>query len=315
MQKRHKHRFSFMVFLRSFFRVFKFAFKNIYRNKGFALAALLMMIIFLGTVTSLIFFQELAKYLISQLRERIDITAYFKEDTPEEEILKIRDELLKMFPEVRAISYISKEEALLFFRQRHQGSEILEKALREIGENPFLPSLNIITGGDPSQYEEISKMLESSSFAKFIQKVDFSQKKEVIEKVYSFTQLITRIGSVIGIILVIISLLVVFNTIKLAVDVSKDEIEIMKMVGASRWFIRGPFVIEGIVYGIIAALFCFGISWIAVYFTSPFFSVISGGFNFWAYLLNHWQLIILIQMGLGVTLGTISGFLVIKKYL
>jgi cell division transport system permease protein len=296
-------------------RITIFAINDFSRNKGISLAAIFVLVITIMLVTLLFFFQGIANFLISEVQEKIDVTAYFKEDVQEEDIFKVRDEISKMSPDIKNIEYVSKEEALSRFTKRHKDNPVFSKALEEVGQNPFLASLNIKTTGLPALYEEISNILQSAEFSEFIDKVDFSQKKATIERVFSVTSNINKFGLVVGAILVIVAVLVVFNTIKLAIDNSKDEINTMRIVGASNWFIRGPFIIQGAIYGFIAFLLCFLISGLSAYFLSPQIEVILPGFNAFNYFLTNSWIFILLQLGFGVGLGVITSFIVVRKYL
>ena len=266
-------------------------------------------------VTGLLFFQGIAGYLTSQIQSKIDITAYFVDGTAEQDILNVKSKLLKMSPDIKNIEYVSKDQALATFNQNHGDNAVLSKALQEVGDNPFLPSLNITTNGDPSQYASISNILQTSDFSKVIDKVDFSQKKDTIGKVYSITSNINKFGIILGVILIFVAILVVFNTIKLAVENSKEEISTMRIVGASDWFIRGPFVIQGIIYGLIAFLICILLSGISAYFLSSKLEVLLPGFSLFKYFLTNWWIFVLIQLGFGTAVGAISALVVVKKYL
>lgn len=296
-------------------RIIKFAFQDFARNKGISIAAIFVLIVTIMLVTGLFFFQGMASYLTSEIQNKIDITAYFKEDIPEQDILNVKSEILKISPDIKNIEYVSQEQALLIFNEKHRDNPVLSKALEQVGNNPFLPSLNIITNGDPEQYEQIAEILQTSDFGKLIDKVDFSQKKDTIEKVYSITTNINRYGILMGFILILVAVLVVFNTIKLAVDSSKEEISTMRIVGASDWFIRGPFIIQGAIYGCIAFIFCILISGISAYLLSPKLGVIMPGFNIFDYFLTNLWILILIQLGFGVAVGIISSLIVVRKYL
>jgi cell division transport system permease protein len=296
-------------------RTIKFAFNNFSRNKGISIATIFVLVVAIMLVTSLFFFRGITNYLTTELKNKIDITAYFIENASEEDILNVKEELLKISPNIKSIEYISKEKAYAIFSEKYQDSEVLQRALLEVGDNPFLPSLNIITNGDPAEYQEISNTLETSVFSSLIHKIDFYQKKDTIEKVYSITSNINRFGIIAGIILIIISILVVLNTVKLAIDSSKDEISTMKIVGASDWFVRGPFIAEGIIYGLIAFLFCILFSGIFAYLFSAKVSVILPGFNMFNYFLNNFWLFVLIQLIFGVGVGVVSSLVVVKKYL
>lgn len=299
----------------NFKRIIKFAIGDFYHNKGISVAAIFVLVVTIMLVSGLIFFQGIAEYLGSQLQNKIDITAYFKADTVQEDILGAKDSILKMAPNVRSIEYISKDQALKLFNEKHQDSAILSNALKEVGENPFLPSLNITTNGDPAQYEEVSNILQTSDFSKLIDNVDFLQKKDTIEKVYSITSGINKFGIGLGVILILVAILVVFNTVKLAIENSKEEISTMRIVGASDWFIRGPFIIQGIIYGLIAVIICIVLSGMCAYFLSPKIYTILPGFNIFDYFLTNFWIFALIQLGFGVGVGVISSLIVVKKHL
>ena len=301
--------------LTNFKRIIKFAFTDFFRNKGVSLAAIFVLVITIMLATGLFFFQGITQYLISQVQDKIDITAYFKEDASENDILKIKDDILKMSPDIKGVEYVSKENALKKFTEKHKDNNVFLKALEEVGQNPFLPSLNITTTGSALQYEQISNTLQTNDYSAFIERVDFSQKKDTIEKVFAVTSNINMFGLILGIILVIVAILVVFNTVKLTVEGSKDEISTMRIVGASDWFIRGPFIVQGAIYGLIAFAVCLLLSALSAYFLSSKIGVILPGFSTFNYFLSNFWIFILIQLGFGVGLGMISSFIVVRKYL
>ena len=296
-------------------RILTFAINDFSRNKGISIAAIFVLTITILLVSGLFFFQGITSYLTTQLQSKIDITAYFVDGTTEQDILNVKEEILKNSPNIKNVEYVSKDQALASFNEKHKNDVILGQALQEVGGNPFLPSLNVTTNGDPAQYAKVANILQTSDFSKLIEKVDFSQKKDTIEKVYSITSNINLFGIILGIILIIVAILVVFNTIKLAIDNSKEEISTMKVVGASNWFIRGPFVIQGMIYGIVAFIICFLISAISAYFLSPKMGAVLPGFDMFSFFLTNWWIFVLIQLGFGIGVGAISATIVVKRYL
>jgi len=297
-------------------RVINFALNDFNRNKGISIATIFVLVITMMLVTSLVFFHGLASHLAAQLQNKIDITVYFKSETLEQKILEVQEEIVKMSPNVKSIKYISKDEALAIFRERHGDNPVLSKALQEVGDNPLLPSLNIVTtNGDPAQYEEVSNTLQNTSFYELISHIDFLKRKDTIEKVYSINKNINIFGLLLGAILVIVAVLVVFNTVKLAIEKSKDEITTMRVVGASDWFIKGPFIIQGILYGVIAFLVCFAISALTAFGISSRIDFILPGFNTFSYFLTNWWIFVLIQLGFGIAVGAVSSYIVVRKHL
>lgn len=296
-------------------RVLGFAINDFGRNKGISISAIFVLTIVIMLVTGIFFFHGISDYVISRVQDKIDITAYFVDGTSEQDILNVKDKIVKMSPDIKKIEYISKDQALAIFNENHKDNPVLAQALQEVGDNPFLPSLNITTNGDPAQYASISNILETSDFSELIDKVDYSQKKDIIGKVYSIISNINTFGIILGAILILIAVLVVFNTVKLVIENSKEEIGTMKTVGASNWFIRGPFAIQGLIYGFIAFIICILITGVAVYFLSPKLENALPGFSVLGYSLTNWWILVLIQLGFGMVVGAISALIVVKKHL
>jgi len=148
-----------------------------------------------------------------------------------------------------------------------------------------------------------------------IYKVDYSEKKDTIEKVNSLISNITKFGLAASLILIAVAVMVVFNTIKLAVENSKAEISTMKIVGATNWFVQGPFVIQGVIYGIIASLICLLLMGAGCYILQSKIAMILPGFNALSYFLKNLWFFALIQLGFGCGVGVISSFVIIKRHL
>ncbi len=296
-------------------RVLKFAFDDFYRNKGRSIAAIFVLVITISLVTGLFFMHGISNYIITEVQNKIDITAYFKSDMAEKDILNIKDEILKNSPDIKSIQYVSKADALNNFTEKHKDNNVFLNALTQVGDNPFLPSLNITTTGSALQYEDVANTLQSDKFSGLIDRVDFSQKKDIIEKVFSITSDVNKFGIILAVILVLVAVLVVFNTIKLAIDSSKEEISTMRIVGASSWFVQAPFVIQGAIFGFISFVICFLITILLSYFLSSGLSFIMPGFSLWSYFISNLFIIILIQLVSGIGLGVISSFMVVQKYL
>jgi cell division transport system permease protein len=296
-------------------RIFGLAINDFSRNKGISIAAVFVLVVTIMLVSGLFFFQGVAGYLTAQLRDKIDITAYFVEGATEEDVLSVKDKIIEMSPAIKNVEYVSKDQALADFNKKHQDNPILAQALQEVGDNPFLPSLNITTNGEVSQYESVSNILQTSDFSKLIEKVDFTQKKDTIEKVSSITKSINMFGLILGVLLIIVAISVVYNTIKLGIESSKEEISTMRIVGASDWFIRGPFIIQGVVYGVVAFLICIVLSGLFAFFASSKVSAVLPGFDLLSFYLTNLWIFVLIQLGFGIAVGAVSAFFVVKRHL
>ena len=301
--------------MENFNRALKFAVKDFYRNKSISISAVFVLTLTILLVTGLFFMHGASSYLINTIQNKIDITAYFEEDAAEQDIISVKNDLQKNFPSIKSVEYVSKEDALNNFLAKHQGDKIFTDALTEVGGNPFLPSLNIITGGDTSQYQQINNALQSNQYSSIIDSVDFSEKKATIDKIFSITRSVNYAGLSIGVILILIALAVVFNTIKLIISGSKEEINTMKLVGASNWFIKAPFIIEGGLFGLVAFIISFLVTVLATFLITGFILVILPGFSLFDYFLSNFFLITLVQLVFGIGLGVVSSLVVVRKYL
>lgn len=296
-------------------RVLHFALSHFYRNKGTSVAAIFILTITTLLITGLFFVQGISNYLINEVQNKIDITAYFKADSAEQDILQVKQDLLENSKTIKSVQYVSKDQALADFNKKHQDNPVFSKALGEVGQNPFLPSLNIITNGNSSQYQIIAMMLEQDKYSPLLSKVDFSEKKDTIEKVFAITSSITKFGLGLVIFFLVIAVLVVFNTIKLIIEASGQEISTMRIVGASNWFIRAPFIIQGVIFGAVSFVICFIVTSIFAYALSGNLSVIMPGFNLFSFFISNLFIIIAIQVAGGVGLASLLSFVVVRKYL
>ncbi len=294
-------------------RVLKFAWSDLSKNWGSNIVAIFIMVLVISLISALFMFQGLAQNVVKQVGGSIDVSVYFKSIVIEEEVFEIKEELLG-FSEIKEIQYISKEKALERFIERYKDDPVLMEALDEVGGNPFLNSLNIRTES-PDQYENILLFLERNEYNELIEEVDYLQKKPIIERLSIISTYIRRIGIVAVSFFALISILVIFNAIKLTIYDTREEISTMKLVGASNWFIRGPFILQGAFYGLIASIISLLIFTSLSYFLSPKVYELMAGLDIFQYFLNSiWQLIA-IQLFLGVGLGIISSLIVIRKHL
>lgn len=293
-------------------RIVKSGWEKFIRDRSSTGAALVVMVIVLLLVSSSFVLQGMSTFLTKTLEEGVDVSAYFTETATEEEIFRVQDELTSM-KEVERVKYVSSEEALEIFRATHENDSILLEPLEAIGRNPFLPALNI-KAHNPDEYSEIALFLNEESFASVIADVDFHDRAPVIERLSLITAGIR--GGVLAVIvaLSLVSLLVAFNTIRLTIYSSKDEIEVMRLVGASNWFIRGPFLVQGFIVGIVAAVCTFVLVFALSYFISPRLEKFAD-FDLAFFLGSNMVTLLFLLIAVGIGLGVISSTIAIRRYL
>lgn len=294
-------------------RIFRYGLVNFWRNAWVSLATILVMVTTLFVFGSLFFSNVLLTSALERLEDQVDISVYFVSSASEEEILALRTSLEKL-GEVARVEYISRDEALRQFQERHRDNALITQSLEELGENPLGASLNI-KAKDPRQYEAIARFLESGSFETLVDKINYRQNQVVIERLTSILDASRAVGLGITLVLVVIAILVAFNTIRLAIYTTRDEISVMRLVGATNFYIRGPFLVEGMIHGFFASLLAMLILWPLVKWLGPAAERFFGGPNLYAYYLSNFLAIFLMLLALGVILGIVSSLIATRRYL
>ena len=297
-------------------RIFKSGWQSFSRDGDIAAANIFIMTMTILLATSLFLFKDISQILISAIREKADISVYFRTAAQEEDILNIQEELSKI-PGVKDVEYVSKEKALEDFVQRHKDNQVLMGSLEEVGGNPFLAALNV-RAFEASQYQAVVNFLDATltpTYQNLIEKVDYYQRKPVIERIFALTSGAGKVGISLSIVLAIVAILVAFNTIRLAILNQAEEIKIQRLVGASNWFIRGPFLVQGAISGIISTLISLLIFTLICWFLGPKIEFLFSGLNVWKFFTGNFFTIILIQLSTGILLGAISSSIAIRKYL
>ncbi|MCX6764095.1 MAG: permease-like cell division protein FtsX [Candidatus Nealsonbacteria bacterium] len=294
-------------------RIFKFGWNGLWRNKGLFFATVFIMVISTSLIGGLFFVKALTASLISSLEEKADISVYFKLEAQEEEMIKVKSDLA-VISEVKNIEYISREKALTDFTQKHKDNPIIMGSLSEIGDNPLAAHLNI-KAWQASQYEQIVKFLENPNFKAIINKINYYQNKEIINRLFSITSAIEKASILAVLISVILAILVVLNTVRLGISNSKEEISIMRLVGASNWFIRGPFVVQGLISAVVATIITIIIFSLGCYFLSSKLAILVPGFNLLDYFEGNLSSLFLIQFLIALALSVVPALLAIRKYL
>jgi cell division transport system permease protein len=234
------------------------------------------------------------------------------------EILAVRDQLLKL-PQVDSVAYTSAEEALAAFRERHANDQLTLQALEELGANPLDASL-AVRAKDPSEYESIVNFLEASpvlsaSGTSIIDRINYAQNKDVIDRLTLAIGATRDIGFIIIVLFALASILIAFATIRLAIYTAKEEIAVMRLVGASNFYIQGPFVVTGIITGVTASAIVLILLWPATWYAAANTTGWFGGFDLSSYYAEHFLLVLSILVLSGLVLGAVASVLAINKYL
>ena len=294
--------------INSFFYTIGQGFKNLGRNKWYTLASI-------ATITACLFLFGLFYAIITNFQnvvktaeEGVSVTVFFNEGTTEDEILAVKSDLEKR-TEVREIQYVSADEAWEGFKEEYLG-----EYADGFTENPLADSANLqIYLNDVSMQPALVTYIESITSVREV------NRSEVTATTLSgLNLLIAYVSAGIIIVLLLVSIFLISNTVTMGIAVRKDEINIMKYIGATDFFVRAPFVVEGILIGIIGS----AIPLVIIYFVyTHVITYVVSRFTMLSSLLNFlpvetvFNSLIPISLLIGIGIGFFGSFITVRKHL
>jgi len=232
-------------------RIIKTGFSNFFRNGWLSVTASLIMSLALLSVGVFLILALSTNKIIHELKDKVDIVVNFKDSASESLIFQLKSDLM-VRPEIKLVKYISKEDALKEFKAR----ESVKREVRDIvtpEDNPLPRGLQI-QSVDLEQYDYVAELIKRPTYAPYIDSSSYDDNKTLIDNINQSVRFIERVGIGLSALFILIAILVVFNTVRLAVTFRSKEIEIMRLVGASETFVKAPFLIEGFLYGFFALI-------------------------------------------------------------
>jgi len=299
------------------YRIFRLGMTNFWRNRLLSIATTLVMSLTLMAISIFVILTLIINTTIDKINSKIDLAIYFNEEATEENIQMIKEQVTRM-PNVVSVDYIDKEKAYERWQQRP-----IEERLKQVvtKENNPLPRTLEIKVKNPDQLEPIANYFESEGIKPMVHTTSLNQNREAINRLIKANSFIRKVSIGISFFFILISILIVFNTIRLAIYNRRDEIEIMKLVGASYSFIRWPFILEGMMYGILATIISVLILYFGISFLSPYLSHFLGeimteyGGSLISYFDHKLFWIILLQLSTGIIIGSLCSLAAMRKHL
>ena len=296
----------------NFFRVIKTSAKNFFRNLWLSLATFGMMVLALCLIGALILLNAAANILVEDFKNKADVSVYFTEEASEEYVLDTKI-LIEERDDVRSVVHLSRsdvfEEALI------EGDAIEKEALELIGVNPYGAILRI-KALDINEFTEIEAFIKGLPQAEtFINRVGSEDNTKVIAEINSIATTANRTAIVFTIALIIFAFLVTYNTIRISIYTSRDEIHIMKLVGASNWFVRGPFIVLGFFYGVFSALITMAVMLVVTHQTIERTLNVKNELDLYGYLIENMIYILPALLLIGLFMGVVSSYIAVRRYL
>lgn len=298
-------------------RIIRSGFIGFWRSAYVSLASIFVITVALFVIGTTMLLDQLLTASLTNIQSKVDINVYFVTTADEIAINALKTKV-EALPDVAEVRYTSREDALTEYRLKNQNDSVAMQALEELGENPLGATI-AIRAKNTSQYESIASFLDEQKAMEttetaLIDEVNYANNKESIETLTKIVNAVERATTITMVVLILAAILITFNTIRLAIYTAREEISVMRLVGASNAFIRGPFMLQGIMYGVISGILALAILYPIMIWIGPataeFFE-----FDLYIYFVNNFGTLFLTIVGIGVGLGLVSSILAITRYL
>ncbi|MBA3678822.1 ABC transporter permease [Candidatus Saccharibacteria bacterium] len=300
----------------TFLRIWRTGFKNIFRNAWLSTAATAIMVITILIMTFFAFSTIFVRTQLAQVRGKIDLSIFLSDDATQKQIQDLQTKI-NGINNVSSVIFVSKGDALKKLENSSEEGKKLAKSAEDIG-NPLPASFEVKLVNIDS-IGQINSTIRSLEEAKIITDTSFDNRDDnrrgVVENVISISNSVSKIGLILSVLFLIIALLIIFNTIRMAIFTRREEVEIMKLVGATKWFVRGPFLVEGTLYGVFGALISLAIIIPFNRAVSPFLTSKLGAGPTLDYFASHFFLLAGGMFAIGIFIGVVSSWLALMRYL
>lgn len=297
-------------------RIFKTGFRNIFRNAWLSTAATAIMVVTLLVVTFFGFSAIFVNNQLAEVKGKIDLSMFITDEAKQDDITTLQAKFIAD-PEVKSVEFVSKTDALKRLENSSSDGKKLAQSALEIG-NPLPASLEVKVK-DLDKIKETNAKLKALDTDKIISESSLDKRDDnrqgIVENIIKISSGVARVGAIVSVMFLVIALLVIFNTIRMAIFTRREEIEIMRLVGATNWFIRGPFIVEGSLYGVLGGSVALILLIPISRAIGPFMEQRLNAGAAIAYFGHHFLLAVIAIYGLGILIGALSSWLAISRYL
>jgi len=275
----------------SLLRVVKFALQDIVRNFSLSFMTVLILILMLLSVNTLVIIRVLTNEASESVKKQIDVSIYFDHTADDKKITEVK-EYISLFPEVLDSTFLTKEEVLVQFKEQHKDNTEIIASLDELGDNPLGATL-IVRTREPSDYKKIIEALRVPEYENIIEAKTFGDTEKAIERIDIITKNVEKFGLGLSLLFALIAFLIIFNTIRVAIYTERVEISIKKLVGATNWFIRGPYLVEAFIFTVVSVVITAGIVIFSLSYLDSYTAVVFQRSNILSeyFHLHQWLLI------------------------
>ena len=303
----------------SFVRMVRYGINNFSRNAWLTIAATAVMTITLVVIFATVAARNILNDSLQSINDRVDVSVYIDRDARQNKVQELKAKVERLST-AKQVTYLTAEQVRKEFAQQHKTDSSTLTSLNTATD--VFPQLLRIKLKDINKVDQLKKFLNTDSTAQSIMSktrknsIEEGNGGEIVRRIGSWVAFAAQAGAVLAAIFVVLSMLIVFNTIRMAIFSRKEEIQMMKLIGADRRFIRGPFIVEATVYGFIAAIFATGLGMLLLMFGGPAlqnFGIVVAPTT--QYMMTYGVFALLVMIMIGACIGTISSLLATQKYL
>lgn len=252
----------------AFFRIIKFSCQDIVRNVGMSAMTVVILILMLLSVNVLYSVDVLTKEAINLVKDQVNVSIYFNPKAQDKDVEQIK-KYIDSFAEVTNLQLITRDEVLNSFKERHALSKDVLDALKELDGNPFGPTI-VVKTKEPGDYKKVIQALSVPEYQNLIEAKSFDAHESAIEKIQTITSRLEKIAVGLSALFAIISFLIIFNTVRVAIHTQHVEISIKRLVGADNWFIRGPYIVESFIFTFISIFITIALVYLSLRWLDPY---------------------------------------------
>lgn len=311
-QKRHRRQWI------TFLRMLRYGANNFTRNAWLTIAATAVMTITLFVIFVSVISQNVMSNTLDTVRDRVTMAIYLKTETTDENVSKVVAEVEKLGSVVDVTTQSPEEARDDFIEKNKSDASTLDAVKEATNKLPWTLNIRIVDINDTT---ELAELVKSNDVVKAY--IDTSRdpsfagsRREAIETIANTASFAQKVGIIVSVVFVAISTLIIFNTIRMAIFNRREEIQMMKLIGAERSFIRGPFIVEAVVYGFFAALLASGIGFGLFMLAAPSLRAVDVTVDPTMSLLIFYAGFVLLGMiVIGAIIGIVSSLLATRRYL
>lgn len=299
----------------SFYRIASFATKNFVRNIGLSLVTVVILLLALLSINTLLSVKHITSASLKAVEAQVDVRLQFYPSAD----AKLVEEVIKTvqsFPEVEEATLKSADDVRNDFRTRHSGEKDIVNALDALNVNPFGAAL-VIKAHKSEDYEKILTLINSDKYNKVIEQKTFGDHEAYVKSITNITKRVTQVATTASVILVVFAFFIIFNAIRVTMYSQREEIGIMRLVGASKWFIRAPFYLESVYYSALAVGASLFLTLLVANMLDPFIrqNFSSTGFSLYSELMHELPVLIFWEFFGVLGLSILSASIAMRKYL